>query len=544
MSRNPSRYALQELIGWEDFEKLGTSILYGMGFSDIKSAGGVKDGGKDAAVYTSNEGTTVIQISQEKDPLKETKSKKKSKFWREYEKWASDKTVTKFVFVSNQPLGSKKTRLIETLRNPSVDMLGIDELVNFLDYSETGREIKKQYAIFDKDLHEVFGAEDQTQKLNDIATIINRDEHYHIDTVLASSGIQPKMPGSVFSTQDGQVIKYFTPKSYEDYLQAPAVVNVTLSGKREDVEKYTRAIRSGMRIQIPPEFVKDFKFKIGDKVFMDGAKDKATLYITPVADNEPRILILRSKEDPVVSIRSTLQLIDKTLDEVVMNNYAANEPIDVEARFSPEGQLKMNYKFQLHRCRDAVIAYQYACIFNAIQQNTVELLIDDKGIERKLIDIPMRGGEPLSEGYERLLRDMSRIQEFFKVRIPNLLAEDVQLSKNDRWSIQTLAKIIDEGKAEIEVTNLSFVLLRNDIEKLREQTAQEGAMAFGGDPKLNLLSVLGVTEFPNIELILPRTKVEVTDLGDGTAKLDVDALDKPFLRYFVPEPHGPEASWS
>ncbi len=544
MSRNPSRYALQELIGWEDFEKLGTSILYGMGFSDIKSAGGVKDGGKDAAVYTSNEGTTVIQISQEKDPLKETKSKKKSKFWREYEKWASDETVTKFVFVSNQPLGSKKTRLIETLRNPSVDMLGIDELVNFLDYSETGREIKKQYAIFDKDLHEVFGAEDQTQKLNDIATIINRDEHYHIDTVLASSGTQPKMPGSVFSTQDGQVIKYFTPKSYEDYLQAPAVVNVTLSGKREEVEKYTRAIRSGVRIQIPPEFVKDFKFKIGDKVFMDGAKDKATLYITPVADNEPRILILRSKEDPVVSIRSTLQLIDKTLDEVVMNNYAANEPIDVEARFSPEGQLKMNYKFQLHRCRDAVIAYQYARIFNAIQQNTVELLIDDKGIERKLIDIPKRGGEPLSEGYERLLRDMSRIQEFFKVRIPNLLAEDVQLSKNDRWSIQTLAKIIDEGKAEIEVTNLSFVLLRNDIEKLREQTAQEGAMAFGGDPKLNLLSVLGVTEFPNIELILPRTKAEVTDLGDGTAKLDVDALDKPFLRYFVPEPDGPEASWS
>ena len=544
MSRNPSRYALQELIGWEDFEKLGTSILYGMGFSDIKSAGGVKDGGKDAAVYTSNEGTTVIQISQEKDPLKETKSKKKSKFWREYEKWASDETVTKFVFVSNQPLGSKKTRLIETLRNPSVDMLGIDELVNFLDYSETGREIKKQYAIFDKDLHEVFGAEDQTQKLNDIATIINRDEHYHIDTVLASSGTQPKMPGSVFSTQDGQVIKYFTPKSYEDYLQAPAVVNVTLSGKREEVEKYTRAIRSGVRIQIPPEFVKDFKFKIGDKVFVDGAKDKATLYITPVADNEPRILILRSKEDPVVSIRSTLQLIDKTLDEVVMNNYAANEPIDVEARFSPEGQLKMNYKFQLHRCRDAVIAYQYARIFNAIQQNTVELLIDDKGIERKLIDIPKRGGEPLSEGYERLLRDMSRIQEFFKVRIPNLLAEDVQLSKNDRWSIQTLAKIIDEGKAEIEVTNLTFVLLRNDIEKLREQTAQEGAMAFGGDPKLNLLSVLGVTEFPNIELIIPRTKIEVIDLGDGTAKLNVDALEKPFLRYFDHEPDRPEASWS
>lgn len=544
MSRSPSKYALQELIGWEDFEKLGTSILYGMGFTDIKSAGGVKDGGKDAAVYTSNGEEIVIQISQEKDPLKESKSKKKSKFWREYEKWADDKKITKFVFVSNQPLGSKKTRLMETLGNPPVDMFGIDELVNFLDYNDTGREIKKQYAIFDKDLHEVFGAEDQTQKLNDIATIINRDKHYHIDTVLASSGLRPKMPGSVFSTQDGQVIKYFTPKSNNDYLKAPAVVNVTLSGKREEVDKYMRAIRSGARIQIPKEFVKDFQFKVGNKVFMDGSKEKATLYVAPVPDNEPRILILRSRKEPDVFILSTLKLVDKTLDEVVMNNYAAKEPMDVEARFTPKGQLKLNYKFQLHRCRDAVIAYQYARIFNAIQQDTVELILDDKGIERKLVDIPKRGGEPLSEGYERMLRDMSRIQEFFKVRIPNPLTEEVELSKKDKWSIQTLIKIIDKGKADIEVNNLSFVLLRNDIDNLRKQTASEGAMAFGGDAKLNLLSVLGVTEFPNIELILPRTKVEITDLGDGTARLDVDAVEKPFLRYFKPEPNVPEAAWS
>ncbi|HMR73407.1 MAG TPA: restriction endonuclease, partial [Candidatus Saccharibacteria bacterium] len=230
MSRSPTRYALQELIGWEDFEKLGTSVLYGMGFKDIKSAGGTKDGGKDAAVYTSDGETTVIQISQEKEPLKETKSKKKSKFWREYEKWADNKKVTKFIFVSNHSLGNKKNTLIETLSNPPVDMYGIDELVNFLDYSDTGKEIKKQYAIFDKDLHEVFGAENQNEKLNDLATVINQDEHYHIDTVLASSGSWPKRPGSVFSTQDGQVIKYFTPKSLEDYNKAPAVVNVTLSG--------------------------------------------------------------------------------------------------------------------------------------------------------------------------------------------------------------------------------------------------------------------------------------------------------------------------
>lgn len=544
MSRSPSRYALQELIGWEDFEKLGTSVLYGMGFKDIKSAGGVRDGGKDAAVYMSNGATTVIQISQEKDPLKKTSTKKKSKFWREYERWTDNKKITKFVFVSNQPLGSKKTDLMETLTNPSVDLYGIDELVNFLDYSATGKEIKKEYAIFDKDLHEVFGADDQNKKLNEIAPIINQDEHFHVDTVLASSNSRPNMPGSVFSTQDGQIIKYFTPKSYDDYLRAPAVVNVTLSGKREEVEKYMNALRSGVRIQIPPEFVKDLEFKVGDKVFMGSAKEKATLSVAPVPDNEPRIFMLRSKKEPNASIRSTLKLLDKTLEEVSMNNYAAKEPIDVEARFSPKGQLKINYKFQLHRCRDAVTAYQYARIFNAIQQDTVELLIDDKGIERKLIDIPKRGGKPLSESYVRVLRDMARIQDFFKVRIPNPLTEEAKLEKNDYWSIQTLAKIIDEGRAEINVNNLSFILLHKDIDKLREQTHGEGAMALGGSPKLNLLSILGVTEFPNIELIIPRTKVEVTDLGDGTARLDVDALEKPFLSYSEREPDIPKATWS
>ena len=77
--------------------------------------------------------------------------------------------------------------------------------------------------------------------------------------------------------QDGQVVKYFTPKSYEHYLQAVPTVSITLSGKREEVEKYMNAIRSGVRMQIPVDLVKDFKFKVGDKIFMDGAKEKATL---------------------------------------------------------------------------------------------------------------------------------------------------------------------------------------------------------------------------------------------------------------------------
>jgi hypothetical protein len=544
MSRNPSRYALQELIGWEEFEKLGTSILYGKGFKDIKSAGGVKDGGKDAAVYTSNGDTIVIQISQEKEPLKETKSQKKSKFWREYEKWADNKKVTKFVFLSNQGLGSKKTTLIETLKNPHVDILGIDELVNFLDYDDIGKEIKKQYAIFDKDLHEVFGAENQNEKLNKIAEVVGRDEHYNIHTLLSPLSSQPKIPGTVFSMQDGQVVKYFTPKSYDDYLQAVPTVNLTLAGKREDVEKYMLAIRSGVGAQIPDNFIKEFKFTVGEKVYIDGAKNKATLHVSPVPDDKPRIFVLRSTVEPENSIRSTLKLVSRTLEEVVLNNFEEKEPIDMEVRFTGQNEFKLNYTLQFDRCRDAVVAYQYARIYNAIQTETVELLIDDDGIERKIVEVPKRNSKPLSEEYLDGLHDLARIQQFYKVRIPNPLAKQNDFTKDDYWSIETLAKIIDEGQAEIGITNLSFVLLRSDIDKLREETSGESAMALGADTKLNMLSVLGVTEFPNLELILPKTKVEVTDLGDDTARLDVDILEKPYLRYFERKPDTPEVSWS
>ena len=261
-------------------------------------------------------------------------------------------------------------------------------------------------------------------------------------------------------------------------------------------------------------------------------------------DDEPRTFILRSLNSPDTCVRSTLKMIDRTIDEAILNNYITQEPLDVEVRFTPKGHLKLNYKFQLYRCRDAVVAYQYARLFNAIQLETMELLIDDHGIERRMIEIPKRGGEPLSEGYERALRDMARIQEFFKIRIPNPLAEDKKLEKNDYWSIETLTKIIDEGKAEIDVKNLSFVLLRDDVDKIREETAGEKAMAFGGAPEFNLLSILGVSNFPTIELILPKAKVKVTDLGDGTSKLDVDALEKPFLRHFERKPDAPKASWS
>jgi len=544
MSRSPTRYALEKLIGWEEFERLGTSVLYGMGFKDVKSAGGVKDGGKDAAIYTSDGGTIVIQISQEQNPLKEVKptTKKKSKFWREYKRWAGNKKIVKFLFLSNQDLGNKKTDLMENLNDPPVDMYGIDELVNFLDYNDTGKEIKKQYAILDKDLHEVFGADDQNEKLNKVAEVISQDEHYNIHTLLAPPNTQPQIPGSIFSMQDGQVVKYFAPKSYDHYLQAIPTVNVTLSGKREDIEKYMNAIRSGASMQIPAEAVKDFKFQVGDKIFMEGATKKATLHVGPVPDNKPRIFILRSTKNPDIIIRSTLKMIDRTLEEVILNNFEAKEPLDAEARHTPDGKFNVHYAFQLDRCRDAAVAYQYAQIYNAIQCETMEILIDDDGIERKIVEIPSRGGKPLSEEYIEALRNLGRIQQFFKVRLPNPFG-DRQLEESDYYNIQLLTEIIDRGKTDINLTNASLVLLRDDIEKIREEMAGEKAMALGGSHDMKLISILGVSDFPTIQLIVPKAKVDVTDLKDGTSKLDVNILEQAYLRHYEGEPQPPSVSW-
>jgi len=545
MSRNPTKYALQELIGWEEFEKLGTSILYGMGFKDIKSAGGVKDGGKDAAIYTGDGGTVVIQISQEKNPLKEVKptTKKKTKFWREYNRWVGSKQIKKFVFLSNQNLSSKKTELMEKLKDPIVDMYSIDELVNFLDYDDTGKDIKKQYAIFDKDLHEVFGADNQNEKLNKVAEVISQDEHYNIHTLLSPPKIQPQFPGAVFSMQDGEVVKYFIPKSYDHYLQAVPTVSLKLSGKREEVEQYMSGIRSGVRMQIPSNLVKDLVFKIGDKTFMDGAEGKTTLHIGPVPDDKPRVFILRSTKNPNITVRSTLKMIDRTLEETRLDNSEAKEPLDMDARFTQKGELKLHYTFQLDRCRDAAVAYQYSQIYDAIQSETVELLIDDDGIERKIVEIPSRGGKLLDKRFTKTLHDMARIQQFFKVRLPNLFG-DKTLEDEDRYSLQLLTEIIDKGKADINLSNLSLVLLRNDIEKLREETDGEKAMALGGSHEMGLVSVLGVNDFPTIQLILPKARTEVSDLGDGTSRLVVSPLEQAYLRHYEGESKPPKVSWS
>ncbi|HYH13924.1 MAG TPA: restriction endonuclease, partial [Flavisolibacter sp.] len=113
--RNPTRYTLQELIGWEEFERLCCSFLFAKGHKDIQFAGKVKDGGRDAVVLHGKNERIIFQISKEKDPLLDNRAtrKKPSKFWREYTKWQGSKRTKKFVFVSSESLGSQKIDLMK-----------------------------------------------------------------------------------------------------------------------------------------------------------------------------------------------------------------------------------------------------------------------------------------------------------------------------------------------------------------------------------------------------------------------------------------------
>lgn len=286
--------------------------------------------------------------------------------------WRDNKSIKKFIFLSNQDLGNQKITLMEALKKPPVDIYGIDELVNFLDYKDVGKDIKKQYAIFDKDLHEVIGADNQVEKLNSIARVINNDVNYNITTLLSPPKGMSKVAGTVFSMQEGDVIKYFVPKSRDHYLQAIPTGTIILSGLREEIEQYLKAIHAGIEISVPSHLVSDFELKVGDKVVADNSEGKASLTIGAVPDKKPRVLILRSTSDPTNEVRSALHVIERTLEEIVMNNHDKNEPLDFEVRTTTERQFTANFKFQLERCRDAVAVYKYARLYNALQTETLE----------------------------------------------------------------------------------------------------------------------------------------------------------------------------
>lgn len=535
--RNPTRYTLQETIGWEEFEILCCSFLFAKGHKDIQSAGKVKDGGRDAVVLHGKNERIIFQISKEKDPLLDNRTtrKKPSKFWREYTKWQGSKKTKKFVFVSSESLGSQKIDLMKDLSKPDVVIFDVDDLERFLDLDPTGVEIKRQHAIFSKDLQEIFGASDRDMKLNEVATVINDDSNYNITTVLSGDLL---VNGAVFSTTQGNVSHHFIPKSFEHYKNAIPTVKMILAVPNTDdgksrLQSYMDAIKYGVQVSIPAGDIKDLEFRLGKKLLFDSEEKTVMVSIGPRLDKEPRTFILRSIKNPDVSIPAQLKIISQTKHSVVMNNHDAKSPLNIEMTFSNDLSVKVNYNFHLDRCLDVLVAYNYARYFNELQQNTTEIIHDDKGIERKLSEIPARGKAPLSLDYMKALHNMTRIQDFFKVRLPNPFG-DRELTNSDFWSISKLIELIDNKKTDIKMSKASFVLASDKavsmIEKQRTPQNDAVALALGGTP-FDMFSILGVTEFPNLEIIFPEVFIESEKIDDENTKFNVTIVDeKAYLR--------------
>jgi len=141
--REHTKWALQEVVGWEEFEGICTDYLYCQhGYTKIRQAGKNRDGGRDAVVLHDKKEAIVFAFSMEQNPL----AGQSSKFYREYAQW-KDKSLEMFVFVSNQDLGAKKIDLQKQLSNPSVNIFDITDLVRFLDFTDNGKKVKQKYGL-------------------------------------------------------------------------------------------------------------------------------------------------------------------------------------------------------------------------------------------------------------------------------------------------------------------------------------------------------------------------------------------------------------
>jgi len=141
--REYTKWALQEAVGWQEFESICVDYLYcQQGYTGIRQAGRTRDAGRDAVVLHDGNEAIVFAFSMERDPLAGTSSK----FLREYTRW-KDKPLHKFVFVSNQDLGVKRIDLQKQLRKPPVDIFDITDLVRFLDLTQEGNKVKQKYGL-------------------------------------------------------------------------------------------------------------------------------------------------------------------------------------------------------------------------------------------------------------------------------------------------------------------------------------------------------------------------------------------------------------
>lgn len=328
--RNPTKYTLQETIGWEEFEDICCSYLYINGYKDIKKAGKIKDKGRDAVILFNRKEDTVFQFSKENRPL----YGKSSKFSKEYKKWQERKGVNRFVFVSNQDLGSKKIDLEKTLKRPTVQIFDITNLVNFLDYEPDGQKVKKNYAIFEKDLQEVFSADNKLGKLSEVAEVVNKDENYNVATILAGQDAL-KVKGAVFSVSSGQATQYFIPKSKEHFEQATPrgsfkmIFPKTKTGT-ELLRKYQEMVKKGDSISIPPEYVSELQLRLGSKLIFDGGGKKVSISFKPVEEDKPIPHILRSKRKPEISIPIKLYVTKSGTDEATFDNYKEYSPLEIK----------------------------------------------------------------------------------------------------------------------------------------------------------------------------------------------------------------------
>ena len=140
--REYTKWALQENIGWQEFEDICTDYLYCQEYTDIRQAGRYGDGGRDAVILYNQQEAIVFAFSMEEKPL----ANQSSKFYREYSKWKNKKLV-KFIFVSNQDLGSKKIDLEKQHKRPPIKIFDITDLVRFLDLHKEGEKIKQKHGI-------------------------------------------------------------------------------------------------------------------------------------------------------------------------------------------------------------------------------------------------------------------------------------------------------------------------------------------------------------------------------------------------------------
>lgn len=141
--RHYTRWAIQEVIGWQEFEDICTVFLFSQhDYKHIRQAGRVGDQGRDAVIILDTQEQIVFAYSKEQAPL----SGSRAKFFRDYDRWRG-RGLHQFVFVSSQDLGTSKIDLPKKLDDPPVVVYDITDLLLFLDYTPEGNDVKRHHGI-------------------------------------------------------------------------------------------------------------------------------------------------------------------------------------------------------------------------------------------------------------------------------------------------------------------------------------------------------------------------------------------------------------